>query len=87
MLKKLFHKLLRLSHRCPCQEDLFGFVLDGLPHRIQKRVRQHLAECESCREQVKDYAWVSEGIALTASQVDPPKGLCEKVKHRIRQES
>ncbi|MES2200759.1 MAG: zf-HC2 domain-containing protein [candidate division FCPU426 bacterium] len=86
MLKTLFHKLLSWSHTCPCQEDLFDFVLDGLPSKLQGRVRKHLAECESCRDQVKDFAWVSEGIALSADQVEPPHGLCDKVKKRIRQE-
>lgn len=72
---------------CPCHEDLFDFALDGLEVKQQGQVRKHLADCPHCRDQVKDYAWVSEGIALLAPQVEPPAGICDKVKMRIHAEA
>lgn len=86
MLKHYFLKFFGRIWRCPCDENLFDFAMDGLDPKCQAKVRKHLGECPRCLEQVKDYAWVSEGIALCAPQVEPPAGLCDKVKSRIRTE-
>jgi hypothetical protein len=87
MINNWIGKLFGRAVGCPCHEDLFDFALDGLDNKDQAGVRRHLADCPHCRDQVKDYAWVSEGIALSAPQVDPPAGICDKVKERIRAES
>ena len=87
MLSNILHRFTGLFHSCPGEEDLFEFALDGLDSPEQSKVRDHLSACMSCREQVKDFAWVSEGIALTAPQLDPPSDLCSKVKARIREDA
>lgn len=84
---KIIHRIAQWFHSCPPQEDLFEFALDGLEMDEKGKVRGHLRECYACREQVKEYAWVSEGIALGAPQLDPPGDLCSKVKDRIRQDA
>ena len=87
MLNHYLGKLFGRAVGCPCHEDLFDFTLDGLDEKTQTKVRKHLGDCPHCRDQVKDYAWVSEGIALTAPQIDPPANMCDKVKARIRAEA
>jgi hypothetical protein len=87
MIERILYRLHRIFNRfpgCPPSEDLFEFTLDGMPAAQQEKVRKHLSRCFACREQVKDFAWVSEGIALSAPQVDPPSNLCDKVKARIQ---
>jgi hypothetical protein len=87
MINHWIGKIFGRAIGCPGHEELFDFALDGVESSQQDRVRRHLADCPPCREQVKDYAWVSEGIALNAPQVEPPPGLCDKVKARIREEA
>lgn len=86
MINHFIGKLFGRAVGCPCHEDLFDFALDGLDAKGKESVRKHLGDCPHCRDQVKDYAWVSEGIALTAPQIDPPVDMCDKVKARIRAE-
>jgi hypothetical protein len=86
MLNHMIGRIFGRAVGCPCQEELFDFALDGMDAAQQERVRKHLGDCPSCCDQVKDYAWVSEGIALTAPQMDPPVNICDKVKARIRAE-
>ena len=86
MLNHFFGKIFGRAWGCPCDENLFDFALDGLDPKSHAKVREHLGDCPRCADQVKDYAWVSEGIALCAPQVEPPQGLCDKVKSRIRDE-
>jgi hypothetical protein len=86
MLNQRIGKMFGRAVGCPCDEDLFDFALDGLDLPTQSKVREHLSLCPRCADQVKDYAWVSEGIALCAPQAEPPAGLCDRVKDRIRSE-
>ena len=83
MLNHFFGRIFGRAFGCPCVENLFDFALDGLDDASKAKVREHLSDCPRCRDQVKDYAWVSEGIALCAPQVDPPSDLCDKVKSLI----
>jgi hypothetical protein len=87
MLNHVIGRIFGRAVGCPCHEELFDFALDGMDTKQQEKVRQHLADCPSCCDQVKDFAWVSEGIALSAPQMDPPANICDKVKARIRAES
>ncbi len=70
-------------HRCPACDTLVEFALDGLPERQRCRVRRHLAECPPCREQVRDYLMVGEGLGLCAEQHEVPGDLCSKVLKRL----
>jgi hypothetical protein len=83
MIHWLAHKLGLM--RCPKCETLVDFALDGLPGRQQDTVRQHLSECPSCMEQVRDYLQVKEGLGLSAPECDPPEGFHGKVLGRLKE--
>ena len=87
MLNHYLGKLFGRAWGCPQDENLFEFTMDGLDPKQHAKMLQHLGDCPRCREQVKDYVWVSEGIALCVPQVEPPDGLCDKVKSRIHNDN
>jgi hypothetical protein len=72
---------------CPQCETLVDYALDGLPADQQEGVRRHLDDCPPCREQVRDYIQVGEGLALCSQQVDAPPELCNKVLARLKQDA
>ena len=85
----LFHWLAHKLglNRCPQCETLVDYALDGLPAEQQDGVRQHLDDCPPCREQVRDFFQVGEGLALCSKQVDAPAGLSDKVLARLKQDA
>jgi|GEM_PF-1774514 hypothetical protein len=84
MLHWLAHRL--GLNRCPQCETLVDFALDGLPETQQESVRKHLDDCPPCREQVRDFWQVREGLGLCAKQQDTPDGFQAKVLARLREE-
>jgi hypothetical protein len=84
MIDWLTHKLGLSS--CPECETLVEYAMDGLPEGQQDAVRQHLEDCPPCREQVRDYWQVREGLALCAKQQDAPPDLCSKVLAKLNHE-
>lgn len=84
MLHRLFHKL--GFGRCPRCETLVDYALDGLGEGQQEKVRKHLVECPPCREQVRDYWQVREGLGLCCPERDVPEGFNRKVLERLREE-
>lgn len=84
MIHWLAHKLgLR---RCPQCETLVDYALDGLALRQQDSVRQHLVECPSCMEQVRDFLQVREGLGLCAPQTEAPEDFNAKVLARLHEQ-
>lgn len=80
-----------LSHklglaRCPQCETLVDFAMDGLEPRQQAQVRQHLSDCPSCMEQVRDFLQVKEGLGLCAPEHEEPKDFNAKVLARLHQD-
>ncbi|HTB34024.1 MAG TPA: anti-sigma factor [bacterium] len=84
MLHWLAHRL--GLNRCPQCETLVDYALDGLPETQQDSVRKHLDDCPPCREQVRDFWQVREGLGLCAKQQDIPQGFQAKVLARLAEE-
>jgi len=84
MLHWLAHRL--GLNRCPQCETLVDYALDGLPEGQQESVRKHLDDCPPCREQVRDFWQVREGLGLCAKQQEVPDGFHAKVLARLHEE-
>lgn len=84
MFHWLAHKLGLVS--CPRCETLVDYALDGLPQGQQEGVRKHLDDCPPCREQVRDFYQVREGLALCSKQVEIPEHFNDKVLARLKQD-
>jgi hypothetical protein len=74
-----------LSH-CPECATLVDFAMDGLDDTQRGKVRQHLAECPPCMEQVRDFLQVNEGLGLATPQAECPEGFEQRVLQRLKQE-
>src|SRR5260370_202793 len=73
-------------NRCPQCETLVDYALEGLPEGQQDSVRKHLDDCPPCREQVRDFCQVKEGLGLCAKQQEVPEGFHAKVLARLRED-
>lgn len=83
MIHWLAHKLGLRS--CPECATLVEFAMDGLPEGQQDKVRRHLADCPPCREQVRDFWQVREGLGLCSKQENAPADLASKVLARLHE--
>jgi hypothetical protein len=81
MMHRFAHKM-GIGH-CPECETLVEFAMEGLPKGQQDKVRRHLEDCPPCREQVRDFWQVREGLGLCAQQKEPPADLAAKVLARL----
>jgi Anti-sigma-K factor rskA/Putative zinc-finger len=81
MIHWLAHKLGLKT--CPGCDTLVEYAMDGLPESQQENVRRHLADCPPCREQVRDYWQVREGLGLCSQQHEAPPDICSKVLARL----
>lgn len=84
MIRWLMHKLGR--HSCPQCETLVDYALDGLTPAEQEQVREHLNRCPSCREQVRDFWQVREGLGLCAPECEEPADFNAKVLARLKEQ-
>jgi len=84
MIHWLSHKL--GLKRCPECDTLVEYAMDGLPRPQQDKVRRHLDECPPCREQVRDYLQVQEGLGLMAPEAELPCDFNSKVLARLHQD-
>lgn len=82
MIHWLAHKLGLKS--CPACDTLVDYAMDGLDTPQQKKVRQHLSECPSCMEQVRDFWQVKEGLGMCAPENEVPADFNAKVLGRIQ---
>jgi hypothetical protein len=71
---------------CPQCETLVDYALDGLEPGKQDEVREHLANCPSCREQVRDFWQVREGLGLCAPECEEPADFNAKVLARLKEQ-
>lgn len=83
MIHWLAHKLGLKT--CPQCETLVEYAMEGLPEGQQEKVRRHLSDCPPCREQVRDFWQVREGLGLCSQQRDAPADLPRKVLARLRE--
>jgi len=83
MIQWLSHKLGLKA--CPECDILVDYAMDGLPEGQQDKVRSHLSACPRCREQVRDYWQVREGLGLCSQQHEAPQDLCSKVLARLNE--
>lgn len=72
--------------RCPQCETLVDFAMDGLEPKQQEQVKQHLSDCPSCMEQVRDFWQVKEGLGMCAPDAGEPKDFNAKVLARLQQD-
>src|SRR5690242_17643725 len=84
MIRWLMHKLGHKS--CPQCETLVDYALDGLTPAEQEQVREHLNRCPSCREQVRDFWQVREGLGLCAPECEEPSDFNAKVLARLKEQ-
>ena len=72
---------------CPEKDDLYEYALTGIEESQRQHVLDHLNNCPPCREQIKEFAAVNEGLALAAPEVDCPETMAGGVMDRIRAEA
>ncbi len=65
------------------RELLPGFALGCLDPGDVKAVREHLASCDSCRQELAAFQEVSNQLALGVPQADPPPWLEARVMDRL----
>ncbi|HET6486964.1 MAG TPA: anti-sigma factor [Spirochaetia bacterium] len=65
------------------RELLPAYALGSLEEREAVRVSHHLQSCEPCRRELSDYQDVSNLLAASPGEVDPPADLEDRVMERI----
>ncbi|WP_285769215.1 anti-sigma factor [Peribacillus sp. SI8-4] len=62
----------------PCEWllDYFNGQLDEVPRR---KFENHLAECQSCREELDELAMLTKDLAYTVTPVDPPSDMKQRI--------
>jgi predicted anti-sigma-YlaC factor YlaD len=64
-------------------EELLDYSLDGLEGVERDKAEEHLADCQRCREQLREYMGFAEAMALSVPQVDPPEGFKEQTLKKL----
>jgi len=67
-------------------EVLLEYSLDGLEGGDRTKAEEHLADCQRCREQLREFMDFSEAMALSVPQVDPPQDLSAGVLKKVAAE-
>jgi anti-sigma-K factor RskA len=62
---------------------LAGYALGILSAQEAETVRQHLAQCAPCRQELQAYEEVNADLALAVPEVAPPPGLEERLLERV----
>ena len=68
----------------PTRELLPGYALGCLEATEERAVREHLAGCEACRDELTAFQEVTGSLALAVPPAAPPAGLEERIAQRIR---
>ena len=63
-----------------------GYALDALDVDERARYEEHLASCESCREELQGFWDVSGALGRTAGGPMPPASLRERILEQARSE-
>ena len=61
-----------------------GYALDALDPDDRERYEEHLATCESCREELQGFWQVSSALAHAAGGPAPPASLRERILEQAR---
>ena len=60
-----------------------AFALGSLDAEDSDRVREHVARCRACREELASFQEVTGGLALTVPRQDPPAWLESKLMEKV----
>jgi anti-sigma-K factor RskA len=63
-----------------------GYALGALDPQERRAYEEHLAGCESCREELAAFAQVTEALAVAAAGPAPPLALRERILESVRAE-
>ena len=63
-----------------------GYALDALDEDERARYEEHLASCESCREELQGFWQVSGALGRAAGGPPPPPALRERILEQARSE-
>ena len=63
-----------------------GYALDALDADERARYEEHLATCESCREELQDFWQVAGALGRAAGGPTPPASLRERILEQARSE-
>lgn len=69
-----------------CGGEAAAYALGALEPAEADAFRQHLEECEVCRNQVGDLGGVVQALPMAAPQIQPPRRLRRRVLRAIRSE-
>lgn len=67
---------------CPKNDDAVAFALHALEPDEEQDMRQHLPQCRSCQEMVRETEQIMGGLATSVEQIDPPAGLRDDILRR-----
>lgn len=80
---KFFKNMAHALRGCLEDEELMEYSLDGLEGKARAKAEEHLKHCQRCREQVREFKGLGEGLALLAPQVEPPCDLADNVLKKV----
>jgi anti-sigma factor RsiW len=63
-----------------------GYALDALDPDERERYEEHLASCESCREELQEFWQVAGALGRAAGGPTPPESLRERILQQARDE-
>jgi len=70
-----------LNH--PSSEDLSSYALQALDPNEAQSVAEHLLTCQECRQQLKAYSAVADGLLFAVPPKTPPAQLRSSLEARI----
>ena len=89
---RMFAGLTRLRELLARRDDMdlhdltAGYALDALDPDERARYEEHLASCESCREELQEFWQVAGALGRAAGGPTPPTALRERILEQARSE-
>ena len=72
-----------MSDHDAIREMLPAYALGCLEAEEEKAVREHLAGCQECRQELESFRGVSDRLSLAVPMVEPPRRLEGRIMRRI----
>ena len=72
-----------MSNQHDLGDLLPGFAFGTLEEDEERRVREHLADCPACRDDLAAFQEVTGSLSLAVRRVEPPAALEERIMRRI----